>query len=97
MSPSTQEVEYSSRGGDLPYDAGETFDLVVRKGPISLDGLMDQIHSYSQDEVFGHLDALVDADYLTRREGDLHEDGTTADVYEVHESRINGGRTEEQA
>jgi hypothetical protein len=82
-------TEYPGTGGELPSDAGETFDLVVRKGPISYDGLMDQIHAYSGDKVFGHLSALEEYDYVTRREGDIHEDGTTRDLYEVHPSRIN--------
>lgn len=88
MSHKTQNVEYPPDSNNLPHDAGETFDLVVRKGPISLRGLMDQIYSYSEDEVYGHLSALVDRDYLTRRKGDLEEDGTTATLYEVHEKRV---------
>lgn len=83
-----KDVEYPHERNNLPRDAGETFDLVVRKGPISLHGLMDQIHSYSQDEVYSHLSALVRQEYLTHRDGDIDEDGTTRTVYEVHEKRV---------
>jgi len=84
------DVEYPPDRNDLPRDAGETFDLVVRNSPISHSRLMDQIYSYSSDEVFTHLRELAEADYLTRREGDLEQDGTTRDVYEVHEQRVSG-------
>jgi len=77
------EVEYPEHPNNLPKDAGETFDMVVRKGPISLDGLMDQIYSYSQDEVFTHLRELKRAGYVDRVEGDIEEHGTTRDVWYV--------------
>lgn len=80
-------VQYPSRGKG-PKDVGETFDLVIRNGPISLKGLMDQTHSYSEDEVYGHLEWLVTHEFVTRREGDLEQDGTSRDVYEVNEKRI---------
>jgi DNA-binding transcriptional ArsR family regulator len=83
-----KDVEYPPDRNHHPRDAGETFDLVVRKGPISLDGLMDQIYSYSQSEVAAHLAALLDDDYIRRREGDIDRDGTTRDLYFVHEKRV---------
>lgn len=66
----------------------ETFDLVVRKGPISHKKLMDQIHAYSHDNVFSHLEWLERHEYVERREGDLEKDGTTRDLYEVHPKRV---------
>jgi hypothetical protein len=80
-------VEYPSRGKG-PHDVGETFDMVVRKGPISMRQMMDQIFAYSHDDVVGHLEWLETHEFVTRREGDLDEDGTTEDLYEVHEKRI---------
>jgi len=77
------EVEYPERHNDLPRDAGETFDLVVRKGPISLNGIMDQQAVYSENDTFTHLQALEDADYIDSVEGDLEEHGTTRTVYYV--------------
>lgn len=89
MTPHPKRVEYPSRDR-APKDAGEIFDLVVRNGPASMRGLMEQISSYSGDEVYGHLDWLVTHEYLTRREGDLEGDGTTRGIYEVHEKRVMG-------
>lgn len=73
-----QEVEYPE-----DTDEGEVFDLVVRKGPISFDALMDQIWTYSRDETFEYLTALKRKGYVERREGDLEEDGTSRDLWYV--------------
>lgn len=80
-------VEYPSRGKG-PRDVGETFDMVVREAPISMRQMMDQIHAYSHDDVAGHLEWMETHEFVTRREGDLEQDGTTGDLYEVHEKRI---------
>lgn len=77
---------------DVEYpdgDEGEVFDLVVRKAPISFDGLMDQIATFSADEVYEHLETLRDAGYVDRREGDLGKDGTTRDLWYVDQSSAN--------
>lgn len=64
---------------------GEVLDMVDRKGPISLDGLMDQIYSLSQDDVFTYLSELEDDGDIVREEGNLEEHGTTRYVYYVPE------------
>lgn len=81
------QVEYPG-SEDLPRtapgDAGEVFDVVVRKGPISHDRMMrDQISMMSSDEVFESLLALEGEGYVSRVEGDLDEHGTTRDVWYV--------------
>jgi len=77
------EAEYPPDVNDMPRDAGEVFDMVVRKGPISLDGIMDQIHSMSQDAVYTRLDALRSNGYVDDVRGDIHEHGTTRRVWYV--------------
>jgi hypothetical protein len=72
----------------MPKDAGETFDMVVRKGPISLKGIMDQTAIYSESEVFEHLSWLEDNSFLVSQEGDIEKHGTTRRVYSVAEERI---------
>lgn len=83
------EVEYPNREDlprNAPRDAGEVFDIVVRKGPISHDRMMrDQISAMSGDEVFESLLALEDAGYVDSVEGDLEVHGTTQDVWYVPE------------
>lgn len=88
---STGDIDHT----ELEYpdgDRAEVFDLVARKGPISYDGLMDQIHAMTGDDVFGHLQSLREDGYIGRREGDLSEDGTTRDLWYV-ETGTNGGES----
>lgn len=73
------EVEYP----EYTDDAGEVFDLVVRKGPISLDGIMDQTPMYSRNQVYDWLQRLKNDGFVDSVEGDLHEHGTTATVWYV--------------
>lgn len=79
------DVAYPERGDlprSAPKDAGEVFDIVVRKGPISHDKMMrDQIYSMSSDEVFESLQALEDAGFVEREDGDIEEHGTTREVW----------------
>lgn len=63
-------------------DKIEVIDLVKRKEPISLDGIMRQTAVYSRDETFTALKWGEREGIVERREGDLEEDGTTADVWE---------------
>jgi hypothetical protein len=63
-------------------DKHEVLDMVKRKGPISLDGLMDQLSMYSEDDVFIALVELEDDGAVRRFEGDPHEHGTTKDLWE---------------
>jgi len=77
------EVEYPPDMNNMPRDSGEVFDMVVRKGPISLKGLMDQIHSMSQDAVFTRLSALRDNGYVDSADGDIEVHGTTRRVWYV--------------
>lgn len=62
-------------------DKHEVLDMVQRKGPISLRSLMDQISMYSEDDVFIALVELEDEGKVRRFEGDLYDDGTTADLW----------------
>lgn len=83
------QAEYPERENlptSAPRDTGEVFDTVVRKGPLSLDAMMNQIHFMSQDDVFSALQALKKKGYVDRVEGDLEEHGTTRDVWFVPES-----------
>lgn len=73
------EVEYPNYSDD----AGETFDLVVRKGPISLRGIMNQVSAYSEDAVYSHLKKLESDGFVDSVDGDIEEHGTTATVYYV--------------
>jgi len=75
-------------------DRAEVFDLVVRKGPISYDGLMDQINTMSADKVFTHLDSLREDGYVDSREGDIHEDGTTRDLWYVDTATEQSGEVD---
>lgn len=81
------EVEYPDRDdlpNNTPRDAGEVFDIVVRKGPITHNDMMrNQIHSMSSDEVFMCLQGLEDAGFVDRVSGDIEEHGTTRDVWFV--------------
>lgn len=64
-------------------DTGEILDLVERKGPISLDGLMDQQATYSRDDVYIALVELFDDGEVRRFAGDLEEHGTTRELWEA--------------
>lgn len=77
------EVEYPDG------DCAEVFDLVARKGPISYKAVMDQIYALSGDEVFDHLQSLQNDGYVDCREGDLHEDGTTRDLWYVDTENVD--------
>lgn len=62
----------------------ELLDFVRENGPITFDGhegLMDQIHSISRDEAYSHLLALSEKGLVEARPGDIHEDGTTRDLW----------------
>lgn len=67
-------------------DTGEIFDLVSRKGPLSLRALMDQISAYSEDSIVLALEELVENGQVEQRAGNLETDGTTADVYVAQET-----------
>ena len=81
------KVQYPDRdelASNAPRDAGEVFDIVVRKGPISHNKMMrDQIYSMSSDEVYTSLQALRDAGFVNSVEGDIEEHGTTRPVWYV--------------
>jgi len=64
-------------------DTGEVLDLVERKGPISLDGLMDQQAVYSRDDVYIALVELSDEGKVRNFDGDLEEHGTTRELWEA--------------
>ena len=66
------------------------YDLVDRKGPISHRGIMEQVSTYSSDEVFRTLYELVNDGEVGKREGVLKVDGTTEDVYYLEEDRERG-------
>ena len=85
---SPKRIEYPKDTEQAPKDVGETYDYVVRKGPISYDGIMDSRPPYTPDEVYRHLEWLVKNDYLVKESGSLEEHGTTSDVYSVHEKRV---------
>lgn len=63
-------------------DRGEILDLVERKGPISLDGIMDQQAVYSRDDVYEALSELKGRGEVRSFDGDLHEHGTTRRMWE---------------
>lgn len=81
------EVSYPGRTdlpSSAPRDAGEVFDIVVRKGPISHNDMMrNQIYSMSSDEVARSLLALQEEGYVDNVDGDLEEHGTTREVWYV--------------
>ena len=85
--PHPKRVQYPP-SDKAPKEAGETFDLVLRKGPISLRGLMKQIHSVSRDGVFGHLECLETHGFIQSEDGDLEQHGTTDTVYKVDPSVV---------
>lgn len=62
-------------------DEGEVLDLVQRKGPISLRGIMEQQSIYAEDDVFLALKDLEEEGKVKRINGELDEHGTTADVW----------------
>lgn len=65
----------------MESDVGEVLDLVERKGPISLKGIMDQQAVYSQDDVYSALKQLEEEGKVERLDGDLDKYGTTRDVW----------------
>jgi len=66
-----------------PRDAGEVFDYLVRKGPMSFKEAADNTPFMSRDDVYSSLTALKDAGYIDSVEGDIEEHGTTRDVWFV--------------
>jgi hypothetical protein len=70
---------------DAPGDYGEIFDYVLRKGPISHDGICNDIHSMAPDAIHDALTWCEENDHIESVEGDIHEHGTTRRVYYVPE------------
>jgi hypothetical protein len=62
-------------------DEGEVLDLVRRKGPVSLEDIMDQQSLYSRDAVYYALKSLERSDKVSQVDGDLDTYGTTRDVW----------------
>jgi len=81
------EVEYPERSelpSNVPRDVGEVFDIVVRKGPISHDKMMqNQIYSMASDDVYRALKGLQEAGFVDNFDGDIHEHGTTRKLWYV--------------
>lgn len=90
---------------EAPRGAGETFDLVVRKGPITLDEMMEQNYSFSRDRMSEHLHWLETHQFVNSEYGDMEEHGTTKTdyidvhgttraVFTVHPSRVSDQNAE---
>ena len=52
-------------------------DLVDRKGPITVDGLMDHIGAWSRDEVTTALETLEATDRVVEREKEFEQGDVT--------------------
>lgn len=69
---------------EFPYDHGEIFDYVLRKGPVSRREINHPM--MSPNEVAMAIEWCKDNGYIKTREGDLEEDGTTETLYYVPKS-----------
>lgn len=73
-------------GTDRPSGTeGEVYDLVDRKGPITLKDLMNHIGAFSRDEVFRCLKSLESDGYVVEKEVEFEYGGVemTRDEWSV--------------
>lgn len=61
----------------------ELFDHIKRKGPITIDTIVENVGIWSRDGVYDGLSKLEDEGFITSQRGDIAEHGTTRRIWMV--------------